>query len=226
MTPLPNRGNGQDRAGVSPAAFKRPPPTLRRWSADFAPEQTRSPYRPRRLYVGGAVVFFSFANPRQRQCERGRGWAPRNSWQETRGFNHRSTDIKSEGARMNNMADSGAKSSLHRHKVGGGDLVAESKCARLRIWFRMVNPQSPIRNPQSAIRNPQSAIRNPQSAIPNPQSPIRNLTVVSSSTGSIRPGTAWPPARRTRPRGPRLPAAHTRRSPDCRTGQNIRIPRR
>jgi hypothetical protein len=32
------------------------PPTLRRWSGGFAPEQTRSSYRPRRLYVGGAVV--------------------------------------------------------------------------------------------------------------------------------------------------------------------------
>ena len=154
LTPLPNRGNGQDRAGVSPAAFKRPPPTLRRWSADFAPEQTRSPYRPRRLYVGGAVVFFSFANPRQRQCERGRGWAPRNSWQETRGFNHRSTDIKSEGAiwsRSQNAPDCGS---------GSG--------------WSIPNPQSPIRNPQSAIRNPQSAIPNPQSPTRNPQSPIRN----------------------------------------------------
>jgi hypothetical protein len=35
FTPLPNRGDGQSRAGVSPAAFKR---------------------RPRRLYVGGAVI--------------------------------------------------------------------------------------------------------------------------------------------------------------------------
>jgi hypothetical protein len=54
---------------------------------------------------------------------------PKNSWREATGFNHRSTDIKSAGARMNNMRDSGAKSSLHRRKVGGGDLAAESGCA-------------------------------------------------------------------------------------------------
>ena len=141
LTPLPNCGGGQSRTGVSPVAFERPPPTLCRWSDDFAPERTRSPYRPRRLYVGGAVVFFSFGNPRRRQCERGRGWAPKNSWGETTGFNHRSTDIKSAGARMNNMPDSGAKSSLHRRKVGGGDLVAESRCAPARprsIFFRSI----------------------------------------------------------------------------------------
>jgi hypothetical protein len=33
--------------------------------------------------------------------------------------NHRSTDIKSAGAWMNNTPGSGAKSSHHRHKVGG-----------------------------------------------------------------------------------------------------------
>ena len=37
--------------------------------------------------------------------------------------------LKSAGAWMNNMAGSGAKSLLHRRKVGGGNLVAESKCA-------------------------------------------------------------------------------------------------
>jgi hypothetical protein len=44
----------------------------------------------------------------------------KDSWQEAAGFNHRSTDVKSAGARMNNIPDSGAKSSLHRPKVGGG----------------------------------------------------------------------------------------------------------
>jgi hypothetical protein len=34
--------------------------------------------------------------------------------------NHRSTDMKSAGARMKNMPVSGAKPSLHRHEVGGG----------------------------------------------------------------------------------------------------------
>jgi len=81
------------------------------------------------LYVGGAVVFSSFADPRQHQCWRRRGWAPGNSWQEATGFNHRSTDVKSAGARPNNMPDSGAESPLHRRKVGGGNSVAESRHA-------------------------------------------------------------------------------------------------
>jgi len=104
--------------------------------------------------------------------------------------------------------------------------IPNPQCPILNPQSSIPNPQSAIRNPQSPIPNPQPGIPNPQSAIPNPQSPIRNLTVVSSSAGSIRPGTAWPPARRTRRRGPRLRATHTRRSPDRRTGQNIRIPRR
>jgi hypothetical protein len=44
----------------------------------------------------------------------------KDSWQEAAGFNHRSTDVKSAGAWMNNMPGSGAKSPLHRRKVGGG----------------------------------------------------------------------------------------------------------
>ena len=107
LTSRPNCGDGQSRTGVWPAGFKR---------------------RPRLLYIGGAMVL-SFADPTQRQCWRGRRWAPKNSWQEARGFNHRSTDIKSAGARMSNMPDSGAKSSLHRRKVGGGNLAAGSRCA-------------------------------------------------------------------------------------------------
>jgi hypothetical protein len=134
LTPLPNREDGQSRAGVSPASFKRPPPTLGRWSGDFAPEQTRSSDRPRRLYVGGPMVLLPSADPRQRQCERGRDWAPKNSWQEATGFNHRSTDIKSAGAWMNNMVGSGAESLLHRRKVGGGSWVTESRCAPFSDW--------------------------------------------------------------------------------------------
>jgi len=77
--------------------------------------------------------WFPFAcEPRQRPCETGRAWVRGNSRQEATGFNHRSTDLKSAGAWMNSMPGSGAESPLHRHKVGGGSLVAESRYARFR----------------------------------------------------------------------------------------------
>jgi len=38
-------------------------------------------------------------------------------------FNHRSTGVKPVGAWMNHKPGSGAKSTLHRRKVGGGDPV-------------------------------------------------------------------------------------------------------
>jgi len=102
---------------------------------------------PRRLYVGGAMIllqtghaphivpadfmsverWFSF-RLRTRDTDNVREGVDRrrkNSWQEARDFNHRSTDIKSAGARMDHKPGSGAKSSLHRRKVGGGNLVAE-----------------------------------------------------------------------------------------------------
>jgi len=44
-------------------------------------------------------------------------------------FNHRSTDMKSAGARINHMPRPGAKSRIHRRKVGGDNSIAESRCA-------------------------------------------------------------------------------------------------
>jgi len=61
---------------------------------------------------------------------------PKNSWREATGFNHRSTDIKSAGTWMNNMLGSGAESSLHRRKVGGGQLGSGVKMHPYEQDFR------------------------------------------------------------------------------------------
>jgi hypothetical protein len=120
-----------------PAAFKRPRLPLSNVPADFTSVERWLCSRPDGLSLHIAPAdfrsverWFPFAcEPRQRPCETGRAWVRGNSRQEATGFNHRSTDLKSAGAWMNSMPGSGAESLLHRREVGGGSLVAESRCA-------------------------------------------------------------------------------------------------